>query len=132
MEINFLELAQVKPGAYDLNIPHPWWRFKQQTERGGWLTVRRLDDGSTDVMWTTHSTYHWPHGRWGCARSLTIAKDGALIAYYESARSMWLKWGYGRGGESELQRAIDFGSWAQRRLSDLNANLGLKGREKLQ
>ena len=59
---------------------------------------------------------HWPHGRWGCARSVTLGPDGALVAYFESALSMWIKWGYGRGGDAELHRAMDFAAWAHSRL----------------
>lgn len=112
----FAELARVPPGAYCVDVKRPWWHWWQPSERGGWLTVERWKDGSTSVMWTTDKDTHWRHGPWGCARSVTLGPDGALEAYFESALSMWIKWGYGRGGDAELRDALDFAAWAHRRL----------------
>jgi hypothetical protein len=67
-------------------------------------------------MWTTHKDTHYPLSRWGCARSVTLRPDGELVAYFESALTMWIKWGYGRGGEPELKRAMEFATWAHARL----------------
>lgn len=118
------QLASVPPGAYDVNVPRPWWRWCQPAECGGWLTVEREKNGDTSVMWTTDKDTHWPHGRWGCARSVTLGSDGALVAYFESALSMWIKWGYGRGGDAELRRALGFAAWAHSRLCGMpNAKL---------
>lgn len=114
-------LAQVPPGCYDMNVPRPWWRLWQQAERGGWLTVERDKDGGTSVMWTTDRDTHWPYGPWGKARSVSIKPDGTLVAYFESALSMWIKWGYGRGGEPELSRAMDFAEWAHKRLQGVKS-----------
>lgn len=111
----FTDLAGVKPGAYCVDVKRPLWRFWQPTERGGWLTVERERSG-TSVMWTTDKNSHWPIGRWGCARSVLLSDTGALLAYYESALTMWLKWGFGRGGSAELRRALDFAEWAHSRL----------------
>ena len=110
------DLARVPPGAYCVDVKRPWWRWLQPAERGGWLTVEHEKNGDTSVMWTTDKDTHWPHGRWGCARSVTLGPDGALVAYFESALSMWIKWGYGRGGDAELRRALDFAAWAHSRL----------------
>lgn len=109
------DLAQVLPGAYCVNVRRPWWRWWQPMERGGWLTVARDEDGGTSVMWTTDKDTHWPYGHGG-ARAMSFKPDGTLVAYFESALSMWIKWGYGRGGDAELRRALDFVAWAHSRL----------------
>jgi hypothetical protein len=120
-------LARVPPGGYCVDVKRPWWRWWQPAERGGWLTVEREKNGDTSVMWTTNKDTHWPHGRWGCARSVTLGPDGALVAYFEGALSMWIKWGYGRGGDAELHRAIDFAAWAHSRLCGM-PNTDAQGR----
>lgn len=111
-----LELARVPPGSYKVNVNRPWWHLWKPSERGGWLTVERDMDGCTSVMWTTDKDSHQRHGRWGCARSISLTHDGTLVAYFESALSMWIKWGYGRGSEIELRRAMEFAAWAHRHL----------------
>ena len=110
------ELANILPGTYCVDVRRPWWRWWQAAERGGWLTVERNKTGHTSVMWTTDKDTHYPFGRWGRARSVTLTKNGDLVAYFESALSMWLKWGYGRGGDAEKRRALDFAEWAHSRL----------------
>lgn len=110
------DLARVQPGSYCVDVKRPWWRWRQPLERGGWLTVERDKNGGTFVMWTTDKETHWPYGRWGCARAVTLRTDGGMVAYFESALSMWIKWGYGRGGDAELRRAINFAAWAHSRL----------------
>jgi hypothetical protein len=79
------ELARVPPGAYCVAVKRPWWRWRQPAERGGWLTVEREKNGGTSVMWTTDKDTHWPHGQCGCARSVLLRPDGALVAYLEPA-----------------------------------------------
>lgn len=110
------ELVSVPPGVYCVDVKRKWWRWWQPPERGGYLTVEREKNGGTSVMWTTDKDTHWPYGRWGCSRLVKLGPDGALVAYFESALSMWIKWGYGRGSDVELSRALDFAEWAHRRL----------------
>ena len=113
----FRDLAGTPPGEYRVNQSRKWWKAWER-ERLGWLTVSRDGDGSTNVMWTTDRSTHWPFSKFGPALSLTITATGGITCYMESAISMWIKWGYGRGGESELQRAIDFGKWAHEKLTN--------------
>jgi hypothetical protein len=110
------ELAGVAPGAYCVDSQRSWIRFWAAEGRCGWLTVTRDDNGNSSVMWTTNKDTHYPLGRWGCARSVTLRPDGVLVAYFESALTMWIKWGYGRGGEAEFNRAMEFATWAHARL----------------
>ena len=46
-----------------------------------------------------------------CEASITFSPDGKLINYMESVRTMWIKWGYGRGTEKEYNRGIEFAKW---------------------
>jgi len=115
------QLARVPPGAYDVNVRRSWWRWWQPKERGGWLTVSRDDEGRTDVMWTSEKDTHWPYGEFGCARSVMLGANGTLVAYFESALSMRIKWGYGRGDDAQLGRAMDFATWAHGRLCGMRS-----------
>lgn len=109
-------LYLVPPGSYNVNINRSWWRRWRRVEQGGWLTVERAEDGLVSVMWTTDKDSHWPYGEWGCAKSVSLKADGTLVSYFESAVTMWLKWGYGGGGDAELRKAMDFCAWAHQRL----------------
>lgn len=108
------ELSAVPPMVYDVNAPRSWWFPWRSRERGGWLTVTHDKEGTTSVMWTSEKDSHQPFD--GPALSVTINPSGELICYMESALSMWVKWGYGRGGDAELRRAVHFIRWAHIRL----------------
>lgn len=116
-------LAAIQPGAYNVNVRRPWWRFWVPRERGGWITVSRGDCGGTQIMWTTGRDAHWPLGDYGPALCVTIAPGGQLKCYMESALSMLVMWGHGRGGEEELRKAMEFAAWVHSRLcSDQSAS----------
>lgn len=98
------DLAGIPGGQYSV----PWWK---SLKYAGWLTVEREKDGNTSVMWTTSKDTHNPHA--GCARLVSIRPNGSLQVYCESAISMWIKWGYGRGNDDDLRTALEFAEWAQ-------------------
>lgn len=110
-------LFDVPPGEYDLRHPHPLKRFWQENftnKRTGWLTVSKNERGQTDIMWTTHRTYH--DALCGKAWNITISKDGDLVCFMESAISMWITWGYGRGTDEDYKRGMAVARWMHSKL----------------
>ncbi len=110
------ELAKVPPGQYCIEEKRSGYHFWRRSERGGWLTVEAVENNNTSIMWTTHKDHHWRYEGNGPAMCVTISPAGVLAAYLESAITMWIKWGYGRGGEEELSRALTFAEWAHSKL----------------
>jgi hypothetical protein len=110
----FASLVSMSAGSYKVAASKPWWKWWLPCKRAGWLTLTKYSDGCASVLWTTDQHSHYPHGNCGPAKAVLLAANGDLIAYFESAISMWVKWGYGRGGDAELSRAIEFADWAMR------------------
>ena len=107
------ELAAVSPGSYE--IVNSWRSiFKWKSERSGWLSVDLCKDGDISIMWTTDKDFHY--ALFARAFSVTIKSDGRLVNYMESALSMWIKWGYERGGIEELQTALNTAKWMHSKL----------------
>jgi hypothetical protein len=113
-----VDLAELEDGDYEVTVPKtPWWKFfNVPTERAGWLSVTRGKNNNISIMWTTHKDHHWPMSTFGPALSITFTPDGTLVNYMESALSMWIKWGYGRGTEKEYNKAIEFINWIHQKL----------------
>jgi hypothetical protein len=104
-------LSSLQAGLYECNS-RPWWRkILKPREREGWIDVSHDKDQNISIMWTSDEDFHWPHGIFGPALSITFSPDGKLINYMESVRTMWIKWGYGRGTEKEYNRGIEFAKW---------------------
>jgi hypothetical protein len=98
------DLAGIPDGQYSVS----WWK---SLEYAGWLTIDREKDGNTSVMWTTGKDTHNPLA--GCSRLVRIRPNGSLQVYFESAITMWITWGYGRGNDDDLRTALEFAEWAQ-------------------
>lgn len=112
----YVELANMPPGSYKLKSQLPWYRRFLSNEKLGWLHVSVDNkDGDISVLWLTNRNSHLSLTN-DPALAITLRADGKLLSYYESALSMWLKWGYGIGSDIELIRAIRFSDWAQRKL----------------
>lgn len=97
-----MALSAIETGKYQVA---PWWQF---WKRGGWIEVERVGKGETSLMWTSNRDYHLPLTP---ATAIDIDASGNMVAYYESAITMWLKWGYGKGGEIERQRGLREARW---------------------
>lgn len=88
-------------GMYDICTLLPFLkRLSWQTH--GWLSIERNND-ETILFWTTGKDTHF---MLDTAYSINIKSDGMISIYMESAISMWIKWGYGRGTQIELKRAL--------------------------
>lgn len=90
------------------NGQYPCRKWYQFWKRGGWLTVEQKPD-YTSVMWTTSRDTHNP--LCGPATCVDVRPDGSLYMYCESVIRMWIKWGLGRGDDSDLQRGIREAIW---------------------
>lgn len=102
---NLHQLNDVPVGKYKCAKWYQLWK------RGGWLDVSK--DARRDltvIMWTSGKTDHDPLFC-GPATAVEIDKSGAMVGFYESALSMWLKWGYGRGKEQDRQRGLAEARW---------------------
>ena len=106
------DLAVLPDGEYSMRVARPWWLFWKSRDREGWVSVAAEKDG-TALLWTTGRDEHFALTP---AFSLHIRIDGTLVCYMESAWSMWIKWGFGRGGDIELQRALANAKWIHSRL----------------
>ena len=84
-------------------------------EKTGWLELTKKGD-EYSLMWTTAKTSHWPYGKYGPCLAVTFKADGDLLLYFESAITMWVKWGMGRGTDKELHKAVEYVKWAHRKL----------------
>ncbi len=112
----YVELANIPPGSYELKSELPWYRRFLSNEKLGWLHVSVDNkDGDISVLWLTNRNSHLSLTN-NPALAITLRADGKLLSYYESALSMWLKWGYGIGSDLDLIRAIRFSDWAQCKL----------------
>lgn len=104
------ELLLVPVGIYHIATPVKFLWFFTRVSDQGWVQVSVDERGERSFLWTSNKDYHWRFGN-EPAKSITIDKSGTLICYMESAVSMWIKWGYDRGGEKELERANHFTRW---------------------
>ena len=104
------ELLLVPVGIYHITTPEKFLWFFTRVSDQGWVEVSVEERGERSFLWTSNKDYHWRFGN-EPAKSITIDKSGTLICYMESAVSMWIKWGYDRGGEKELERANHFTRW---------------------
>jgi hypothetical protein len=113
---NFLsELEKIPDGCYNMGINRPWYlKLFPSKEREGWLTVSRPKPNTVSIMWTTDKDTHYPFTKFGKARDILIT-NGQIYLYFESALSMWIKYGCGRGGEKELNTAIKYAEWIYKR-----------------
>lgn len=113
------ELAAIPPGSYEAWTPDKraglWAWLTKPAPRRGWLHVERDGDGASVVMWTTGKDDHNPLA--GPCEAITIKPGGELVSYMESALSMWLVWGHGRGSDNDLAKAMRFANWAHERLT---------------
>lgn len=94
------ELYAVEQGVY-------------RATNGGFLTVAREKDEITSVAWTSGRDSHNPFK--GSSECVYIS-NREIVAYFVSALSVWLKWGYGRGKESDFEAAKSFASKAHNQL----------------
>lgn len=104
------ELLLVPVGIYHITTLVKFLWFFTRVSDQGWVQVSVDERGERSFLWTSNKDYHWRFGN-EPAKSITIDKSGTLICYMESAVSMWIKWGYDRGGEKELERANHFTRW---------------------
>ena len=112
LEGELLDLAALPDGLYDMNQRHSWRRLWMRKGRGGWVTVDRRMDGKTSLMLTNGKHEQRGPG----ALSITITPQGQLVCYMESVIRLWIKWGWGRGGEAELRSALDYAKLLHSRL----------------
>lgn len=111
------ELLLVPVGIYHVTTPVKFLWFFTRVSDQGWMQVSVDERGERSFLWTSNKDYHWRFGD-EPAKSITIDKSGTLICYMESAVSMWIKWGYDRGGEKELERANHFTRWVAYHLTE--------------
>lgn len=105
-----IDLATVPSGSY--KVKNPWWDINA---RGGWLSVTHERDGNRSIMWTTGREQHCAHST---AFSIDFTPEGVLKCYMESALSMHIKWGYGRGGDKEYATAVEAVAWIHEKLKE--------------
>lgn len=104
------ELLLVPVGIYHITTSEKFlWFFTREIDQG-WVDVRVDESGERSFLWTSNKDYHWRFGN-EPAKSITINTNGRVVCYMESAISMWIKWGYGKGSEEELKRANHFAQW---------------------
>lgn len=91
----FEALSKLAPGHWKIRGKLSVFEFSSKLERrAGWVhVVRNAKDGTTELMWTTDRDTHNP--LFGQAHSLTIAANGQLTFYANSALSMHMKWARG-------------------------------------
>ena len=91
----FEALLHLAPGQWKIRGKLSVFEMSSKLERrAGWVHVaRNAKDGTTELMWTTGKDTHQPLD--GRAHSLTIAANGQLTLYANSALSMHMKWGRG-------------------------------------
>ena len=96
-------LAAIENGIYEVRKPFLKWF----TVNNGWICVSRDKQGLTSLMWTSHEDHHVI--RLGApSRIVDITPDGRLRGFYETALSLWLKWGYGQGTKKDYENGIKF------------------------
>lgn len=84
-------------------------------KRKGWLAVDHDAGGCTNIMWTTgRDTHQRLDGR--RAFSITVDPTGRLKSYFESAITMHMVWGYGRGKQNDLLRGLEAAWWMHHKL----------------
>ena len=105
----FAHLAHILPGEYRCR------KWYQLTRRKGWLEVERKER-LTSIRWTSDREAHHPY--YGPATIVEVDADGNLTAYYEAARALHLKWGYGRGDEAWYQKGLAEARWMATVLRD--------------
>lgn len=120
--MNYVELTKIKPGDYRISERKTYWKFFTKFVQLGWLSVTHEVSPITNqmrvgIMWTTDRYTHDPLTEMGPAKCIYLSRGtGELECYMESAIFMWIKWGYGRGGDEDLQRAIKFADWCKKYL----------------
>ena len=80
----------------------------------GWMSVDR-EDGKVKFMWTSGKDYHNLRGGRPC-QMLDISDDGKLLAYYRTALTLHMIWGYGKGTDKDLHDTILFVRWLHEEL----------------
>lgn len=94
-------LTEVPVGKYPCR---KWWQF---WKTGGWLSVQIDDDcGTTSVYWTSDEDSHFQM-LFGPAFVVDVSKDGELTAFYETAITLWMRWGYGKRDPKQYERGMD-------------------------
>lgn len=111
------DIGAIDPGVY--NVGHrSWYKRWFTNNREGWLSLDVSPNGDLNLMWTSDKDTHDP--RLGSALSVTFSPDGLLKLYMESALSMWIKWGAGKGTIADLKKAKAFIVWSHSRLRKSN------------
>jgi hypothetical protein len=103
------ELYWIPEGSYKVNNG-----LFSLGKRKGWLAVDRDANGCTNIMWTTgRDTHQRLDGR---AFSITVNPQGRLKYYFESAITMHIAWGQGRGNRDDLFRGLEAAWWMHGKL----------------
>ena len=111
-----LDIYKLQQGSRHVITKNPWYHalWFCRHKDCGWLHVDKDRRGHVNVMWTSDEDGH--SMLCGRARSITVDSGGKIVCYCESAISMWIKWGYGRGSEEDYENAVDFTKWVHGKL----------------
>lgn len=113
-----LELLNTKHGLYNANEPRLFKRLFSD-DRGGYITVAPDTDGLS-FMWTNGKDEHLRAGR--PALCIFLSRTTGINCYMSSAITFHIRWGYGRGGLTELENAVTYLNWLHGKL----VNTGLR------
>lgn len=81
------------------------WKFWNKT---GWIKLSRTPKG-IELMWSSGKDTHFMLS--GPAVIVEITFTGELQAFWESAITMWPKWGYGKTDPKEYARGLEEAKW---------------------